>query len=283
MLSPADLKAILTQYDIRPRKYLGQNFLVDQNTADEMIRACRLSGTDWVMEIGPGLGALTRGIAGSVKKVIAIEKDRRICAALPELMRGFNNVQIICEDFLEVDLDHTLSECPPKIKTIGNLPYYITSPIIEKLMINKDNFSSIFITVQKEVAERMCAGPGGKDYGSFSCFVQFHVTPRILLNICKRAFYPQPAVDSVFMELSVRRQPPVEVADSGRFFTIIRAAFGKRRKTMLNSLCYCESLDLDKNGVSALLDRAGIKPSARPEELSLEDFAGIANSVDTEL
>lgn len=278
MLSPAELKAVLARYEIRPKKYLGQNFLVDQNIADEIIRMCRLVNTDWVLEIGPGLGALTRRIAGSVKKVIAVEKDRRICAALPELMKGFSNVQIVCKDFLELDLTQTLSECPPKIKAIGNLPYYITSPIIEKLIINKDNFGSIFITVQKEVAERICARPGRKDYGSFSCFVQFHAKPDILLNIGKRAFYPQPAVDSVFMELSVLPKPPVQVDDADRFFRIIRAAFGKRRKMILNSLLYCESLNLDKGGVLALLVRAGVKPAARPEELSLEDFARISNA-----
>lgn len=279
MLSPSELKAVLARYGIRPKKYLGQNFLVDQNIADEMISMCRFANTDWVLEIGPGLGALTRKIAVSVKRVIAVEKDRRICAALPELMKGFGNVRILCEDFMEADLNQALSECPPKIKTIGNLPYYITTPIIEKLIMNKDNFSSIFITVQKEVAERICAKPGGKDYGSFSCFVQFHTAPAVLLDIGKRAFYPQPAVDSAFMELSVLPKPPVEVKDTERFFAIIRAAFGKRRKMMLNSLLYCESLDLDKGGIAALLERAGVKPTARPEELSLEDFARIADAI----
>lgn len=278
MLTTAELKAVLARYEIRPKKYLGQNFLVDQKIADEIIGTCRLESTDWVLEIGPGLGALTRGIAGSVKKVIAVEKDRRVCAALPELMRGFSNIQIICEDFLELDLARALSECPPKIKAIGNLPYYITTPIIEKLIINKDNFSSVFVTVQKEVGDRICAKPGRKDYGSFSCFVQFHASPVVLLNIGKRAFYPQPAVDSVFMELSVLPRPPVQVDNIERFFAITRAAFGKRRKTILNSLSYCGSLSLDKSGVAALLERAGIKPTARAEELSLDDFARICNS-----
>lgn len=278
MLTIAELKAVLTRYEIRPKKYLGQNFLVDHKLADEIISMCRLSSMDWALEIGPGLGALTRRLADSVKKVIAVEKDRRVCAALLELMRGFGNVQIICEDFLELDLIRALSECPPKIKAIGNLPYYITTPIIEKLIISRDNFSSIFITVQKEVGERICAKPGTKVYGSFSCFVQFHAKPVALLEIGKRAFYPQPAVDSVFMELSVLPRPPIEVGDTARFFNIIRAAFGKRRKMMLNSLLYCASLGLDKSGVAALLERAGIKPTARAEELSLEDFAKISNA-----
>ncbi len=279
MLTVSELKSVLVEHGIRPKKYLGQNFLVDRKTADDMIGMCRLENTDWVLEIGPGLGALTRVIAGAAGKVIAVEKDRRVYTALIELMKGAGNVQIICEDFLELDLSRALSGCPSKIKAVGNLPYYITSPIIEKLIMNRNNFSSIFITVQKEVGDRMCAKPGGKDYGSFSCFVQFHARPAVLLNIGKRAFYPQPAVDSVFMELSVLPKPPVEVDNIERFFVITRAAFGKRRKTILNSLAYCASLNLDKNGIAALLERAGVKPAARAEVLSLEDFARICNAV----
>ncbi len=279
MLTVSELKSVLVEHGIRPKKYLGQNFLVDRKTADDMIGMCRLENTDWVLEIGPGLGALTRVIAGAAGKVIAVEKDRRVYTALVELMKGAGNVQIVCEDFLELDLSRALSGCPPKIKAVGNLPYYITSPIIEKLIMNRNNFSSIFITVQKEVGDRMCAKPGGKDYGSFSCFVQFHARPAVLLNIGKRAFYPQPAVDSVFMELSVLPKPPVEVDNIERFFVITRAAFGKRRKTILNSLAYCASLNLDKNGIAALLERAGVKPAARAEVLSLEDFARICNAV----
>jgi 16S rRNA (adenine1518-N6/adenine1519-N6)-dimethyltransferase len=279
VLTVSELKVVLSRYGIRPKKYLGQNFLVDRKTADEMIGMCRLENTDWVLEIGPGLGALTRGIALEAEKVIAVEKDRRVYAALSELMKAAGNIEIICEDFLKLDLTRALSGCPPKIKAIGNLPYYITSPIIEKLIINRGNFSSVFVTVQKEVGERICAKPGGKDYGSFSCFAQFHARPAVLLNISKRAFYPQPAVDSVFMELSVLPKPPVEVDNIERFFAITRAAFGKRRKTILNSLSYCASLNLDKNGIAALLERAGVKPAARAEVLSLEDFARICNAV----
>ena len=278
MLTTSELKTLLVEHGIRPKKYLGQNFLVDRKSADEIIGMCRLESTDWVLEIGPGLGALTQGIAGAAKKVIAVEKDRRVCAALVELMKGIGNTQFICEDFLELDLSRALSECPPKIKAIGNLPYYITSPIIEKLIINRGNFSSIFITVQKEVGDRICAKPGGKDYGSFSCFTQFYTKPAVLLNLGKRVFYPQPAVDSVFMELSVLPKPPVQADNTERFFAITRAAFGKRRKTILNSLSYCASLNLDKNGIAALLERAGVKPTARPEELSLDDFARISNA-----
>lgn len=279
MLTVSELKTLLVEHGIRPKKYLGQNFLVDRKTADDMIGMCRLENTDWALEIGPGLGALTCVIAGAARKVIAVEKDRRVYTALSELMKATGNIQIICDDFLELDLALALSGCPPKIKAIGNLPYYITSPIIEKLIINRDNFSSIFITVQKEVGERICAKPGGKDYGSFSCFAQFYTRPAVLLNIGKRAFYPQPAVDSVFMELSVLPKPPVQVDNIDRFFAVTRAAFGKRRKTILNSLSYCAFLNLDKNGIAALLERAGVKPTARAEVLSLEDFARISNAV----
>ncbi len=278
-MTVSELKGVLAKYNIRPNKSLGQNFLTDRNIAEKMIKTCRLSTGDWVLEIGPGLGALTTSLATSVKKLIAIEKDRQVCFALSELTKDYSNVEVMCDDFLEVDLTRTLVECSDKVKVIGNLPYYVTTPIIEKLIDNSGNFGSIFITVQKEVADRICARPGEKDYSSLSCFVQFHMKPAILFDIGRNSFYPQPEVESAFMELSILPAPPVQVNDKEKLFAVIRAGFGQRRKTLLNSLLSSEVIKTDKTGLSALLNKIGIDPNTRAEELSLADFARIANAI----
>lgn len=279
MITEAELKSALKRYNISPKKYLGQNFLVDEVVVDRMIRACGLVKDDWVMEIGAGLGVLTRRLAREVKNVLAVEKDRNVCVALRDMVKGSGNINIICDDFLGLDIERTLIEAPEKIKVIGNLPYYITSPIIEKLITNRLNFDSIYITVQKEVAERICASPGGKDYGSLSVFVQFYTRPRILLNIGRDCFYPEPEVDSSFVELMVLRKPSVDVNDADKFFAVVKAGFGQRRKTLLNSLLSSEAITLDKNALAELLKKIGIDPGIRAEKLSLEQFARIANAI----
>lgn len=293
MFTVSELKTLLIQNNIRPRKHLGQNFLVDRNIAGNMIDKCQLHAEESVIEIGAGFGAITEQIAPLVKKITAIEKDKRVYSILRDLINGFGNIDLICADFLELDLFPILKQASygvnpvrnglsrrdisNRVKVIGNLPYYITSPIIEKLIANKEGINSMFITVQKEVAERLCAAPGGKDYGSLSCFVQFYTKPEVLLNIGKRAFYPQPAVDSVFMSLTFLPEPAVHVNNTIRFFEIIRAAFGKRRKTFLNGLLYCPSLTINRVQALSLLEQAGINPDVRPERLSLEDFARVSN------
>lgn len=279
MITKAELKSILNKYNISPKKYLGQNFLVDEVIVDRMIRACGFTKSDWVMEIGAGLGVLTQRLARGVKKVLAVEKDRNVCVALTDMVKGSTNIDIICDDFMGLDIEKTLIEAPEKIKVIGNLPYYITSPIIEKLITNRLNFESIYITVQKEVAERICASPGGKDYGSLSVFVQFYTKPRVLLNIGRNYFYPEPEVDSSFVELMVLQKPSVDVSDADKFFAVVRAGFGQRRKTLLNSLLSSEAITLDKNALAELLEKIGIDPGIRAERLSLEEFARIANAI----
>jgi len=279
LIAEAELKSALKRYNISPKKYLGQNFLVDEVVVDRMIRACRFTKNDWVMEIGAGLGVLTRRLARGVKNVLAVEKDRNVCVALRDMVKGYDNVNIICDDFLELDIEKTLIEVPEKIKVIGNLPYYITSPIIEKLITSRLNFESMYITVQKEVAERICAGPGGKDYGSLSVFVQFYTKPRKLLDIGRDYFYPEPEVDSSFVELMVLQRPSVDVSDADKFFAVVRAGFGQRRKTLLNSLLSSEAITLDKNALAELLKKIDIDPGIRAERLSLEEFARIANAL----
>lgn len=279
MFTEAELKSVLNKYNVSPKKYLGQNFLVDSDVVEDMITACGFTKNDCVMEIGAGLGALTQRLAREVKNVLAIEKDRNICAALGYILKGFSNVNVVCDDFLELDLERALAESFYKVKVIGNLPYYITSPIIEKLIDERHNFDIIFVTVQREVAERLCAKPGGKDYGSLSVFVQFYTKPRILLDIGKHSFYPEPEVDSSFVELTILQKPPVEVSDTGKFFAVVKAGFGQRRKTLLNSLFSSDVITLDKASLAELLKKIGIDPNIRAERLSLEQFARIANAI----
>lgn len=279
MLTLPELKSTLRKYGIVPKKYLGQNFLVDGDVVEDIMTACRFTSIDWVMEIGAGLGALTNRLARDVRRVLAIEKDRNVCLALNDILKGFSNVKIVCEDFLEMDLESALVEAPFKVKAIGNLPYYITTPIIERLIENRNNFDSVFIMVQKEVADRICAKPGGKDYGSLSVYAQFYTKPSVLLDINRHSFYPQPEVDSAFLELSVLAKPPVQVKDQSKFFAVVKAGFGQRRKTLLNSLLSSAAITLDKAALAALLERIGIDPGIRAEQLTLQQFALITDAL----
>ncbi|MFA5147545.1 MAG: 16S rRNA (adenine(1518)-N(6)/adenine(1519)-N(6))-dimethyltransferase RsmA [Candidatus Omnitrophota bacterium] len=274
-----ELKSALRKYNIVPKKYLGQNFLVDSDVVEDIMMACGFTNIDWVMEIGAGLGALTTRLAREVKRILAIEKDRTVCLALNDIMKGFSNVKVLCDDFLDVDIESVLVEAPFKVKVIGNLPYYITTPIIERLIDNRNNFETIFIMVQKEVADRICAKPGGKDYGSLSVYVQFHTKPKALLDIGRHAFYPQPDVDSTFIEMQVLPKPSVQVKDQSKFFAVVKAGFGQRRKTLLNSLLSSDAITLDKPSLAALLTRIGIDPGIRAEQLSLQQFAVIADAI----
>ncbi|MFA5335647.1 MAG: 16S rRNA (adenine(1518)-N(6)/adenine(1519)-N(6))-dimethyltransferase RsmA [Candidatus Omnitrophota bacterium] len=274
-----ELKSALRKYNIVPKKYLGQNFLVDSDVVEDIMMACSFTNIDWVMEIGAGLGAMTTRLAREVKSVLAIEKDRTVCLALNDIMKGFSNVKVLCDDFLDVDIESVLVEAPFKVKVIGNLPYYITTPIIERLIDNRNNFETIFIMVQKEVADRICAKPGGKDYGSLSVYVQFYTKPKALLDIGRHAFYPQPEVDSTFIEMQVLPKPSVQVKDQSKFFAVVKAGFGQRRKTLLNSLLSSDAITLDKAGLAALLTRIGIDPGIRAEQLSLQQFAMIADAI----
>lgn len=274
-----ELKSALRKYNIVPKKYLGQNFLVDSDVVEDIMMACSFTNIDWVMEIGAGLGAMTTRLAREVKSVLAIEKDRTVCLALNDIMKGFSNVKVLCDDFLDVDIESVLVEAPFKVKVIGNLPYYITTPIIERLIDNRNNFETIFIMVQKEVADRICAKPGGKDYGSLSVYVQFYTKPKALLDIGRHAFYPQPEIDSTFIEMQVLPKPSVQVKDQSKFFAAVKAGFGQRRKTLLNSLLSSDAITLDKADLAALLTRIGIDPGIRAEQLSLQQFAMIADAI----
>ena len=257
---------------LKPKKRLGQNFLIDKNIQNKIIHACNFRSTDTIIEIGAGRGELTQLIAQRVNKVYAFEIDRDLCPILKDNLINHKNVTIINKDFLKADLREYLKKSDQSIKVIGNIPYYITTPIIEYLLKYKHNIEIIFLTVQKEFALRMLSKAGSKDYGSFSCFIQYYTAPKKLFFITRTCFKPAPKVDSCFLELEIREEPPVKIEDEALLFKIIRAAFNKRRKTLRNSLKeLVPAADLE-----AFFKKYQIDPNIRPESLSLEDFAKLS-------
>jgi 16S rRNA (adenine1518-N6/adenine1519-N6)-dimethyltransferase len=262
---------------IKPKKSLGQNFLIDKNIQKKIICACDLTKDDIVLEIGAGRGDLTAQFAQSAKEVYALEIDQRFYPLLEEALGAYDNCQIVKSDILKFDISKFLqdNEIRKKIKVIGNIPYYITSPIIEYLIGFRQAISTAFITVQKEFGRRAGAVPGSKEYGSFSCFVQYYCECEILFEIKKNSFKPTPNVDSYFLSLEFREKPAILVQDEEMFFKLIRTAFNQRRKTLRNSL---DGL-MDQDRLKDFFQNAGIDKNVRPEDLSLEQFASLSNSL----
>jgi len=277
MLSEKELKTILKSNNIRPNRLLGQNFLVDKNMQQKMLRTCSFRSDDIVLEIGPGLGALTFDMAKCANEVFSVEKDKMLVKILLDLAAERKNLKIVSGDILAFDIKEYFSD--KKVKVVGNLPYYITNPILVYLLENRSFIDTIFITVQKELGRRLVAGPGSKEFGAISIYTQFYSQPRILFSIARGVFYPQPEVDSVFMQLDILKKPSVEVKSEELFFKVTRSAFSKRRKTILNAISSSDTLELKKNDVENLLKKAGVDPTSRAEQLCLQDFASIANSL----
>jgi 16S rRNA (adenine1518-N6/adenine1519-N6)-dimethyltransferase len=261
----------------RPRKRWGQNFLVDHNIARKIVSCADLSPEDIVLEIGAGKGILTAEIAPYVKRVIAVEIDKKLCNFLREELRNYKNVEIIEGDFLKLDISRYLgSGSSSSVKVIANLPYYITSPIIMKLL-NTKGWSEATFMLQKEVGERITASPGGKDYGALSIFVQYHCYVEKQFNVSRNVFRPQPDVDSVVIKLKLLNRPRIKVNDEKLFFEIVHGAFSQRRKKLSNSIS--NVLKIDKYLLEELLERLNISPARRAETLSIKEFATICNSI----
>ena len=278
MLTKTQLKEVFAKYGFTPLKRLGENYLIDGNIKDKIIRECRLSKSDSVLEIGPGLGALTMDLAASAGRVFAVEIDKKAYAILNELAGGdYPNLEIFNEDILKFDLEKIASG--PRIKVAANLPYYITTPVIEYLINNRRLLESAVIMVQKEVASRLLADPGTKDYSSISCFVQYFTHPEYIYTVKRASFFPSPDVDSSILRITFLDKPSVSVNDEEKFFKIVRGAFNQRRKSIINSLAREEVLDMPKEKLSAILNSIGIDPAARPETLNLAQFAAISNAV----
>ena len=251
---------------VKPKKSLGQNFLIDKNIQAKIIDSLKLGAQDTVLEIGSGRGELTRLISPKVKKVYAVEIDSKLCATLESNLKQFKNTEILNCDILKLDLQKLITGA--KIKVIGNIPYYITTPIIELMVKHRSLINEIFLTVQKEFACRITASSGSKDYGSFSCFVQYYTNPEKVFLIKRLSFYPAPKVDSCFLRLVVKKRLPLGKRQEEALFKIIRAAFNQRRKTLRNSLRdVLPQMKLER----FFLERA-INRNIRPETLSLEHF-----------
>ncbi len=258
----------------KPKKSLGQNFLVDKNIQEKIIRSCDLKEADTVLEIGPGRGELTQALLDRAKKVIAVEIDGELCAHLKEKFSSYANFVLINNDILKVGLSRlACGKGPGRLKVIANVPYYISTPIITHLLNHGKFIETIFITLQKELAARLAASAGSKSYGAFSCLVQFYAKPKILFSIKNSSFWPRPKVDSSFIELKILSAPPVQVRDESLFFKIIRSGFNQRRKLLKNNL----GRELPEAKIRDCFRTAGIKQGARAEDLSLRDFARVSN------
>ncbi|MEK6732437.1 MAG: 16S rRNA (adenine(1518)-N(6)/adenine(1519)-N(6))-dimethyltransferase RsmA [Candidatus Omnitrophota bacterium] len=275
MLKLSEVRSILRKYNIRPSKRFGQNFLIDQNIKNKIVESIGVSREDAVLEIGPGLGALTEDLCKKSKKVIAVEKDKRLYDFLTKNL-SYTNLELINNDILK----HDLSSCAIRIPhpdsaagliIVGNLPYSISSPILSHLINNKNYINSAYITVQMEFGERLVALSGTKDYGSLSCYAQFYGNQKILFKIPRGAFFPVPEVDSCFLKIDFNKEIDKSI-DRDILFKIIRSSFEKRRKTILNSMA---SSGIFKSKEEALicLAKAGISPDRRPETISLQGFA----------
>lgn len=254
----------------KPKKSLGQNFLVDPHVRKKIISACDLNKDDIVLEIGPGGGALTQEIADRVRQVFAVEKDDHLAAQLTEQFQA-TNVAIIHDDILEFSFDGL----PRKTKLIGNLPYNISTSILEKILRHREKFDVAFVTVQLEYGMRLCAVPHTKDYGSLSCFVQYHADIRKMFKIKRTAFRPIPKVDSCFLRLDILARPRVCVDNEELLFKIIRSSFEQRRKMIRNSL----ASSVGVQGIDGFLTGIGIAPQLRAENLTLENYARLTNAV----
>ncbi|MCF8010139.1 MAG: 16S rRNA (adenine(1518)-N(6)/adenine(1519)-N(6))-dimethyltransferase RsmA [Clostridiales bacterium] len=277
-----DVRDLMNRHDFRCQKKLGQNFLVDANIINTIIKQAELDELDIAVEIGPGLGTLTKKIAEKCRIILAIELDRKLVPILNETLAFADNATVIHNDALKINYDNLVKHCssnyfPDKkqdYKVIANLPYYITTPLIMHLLENGFNFSDMVVMVQEEVARRMTASPGTKDYGALSLAVQFYTKAKILKKVSKHVFIPRPEVGSALVKLQRREKYPVAVDDTKTFFSIIRAAFGKRRKTLINALSN-STLGVSKEQWSSIIKSAGIKPTRRSEELGIDEFAAL--------
>lgn len=276
LYTPSTIRDIKDKYGFRLSKSLGQNFLTDKNIIDKIIEAAEIEDTDLVIEIGPGIGVLTCEAAPKAKKVVAIEIDKNLIPILQDTLADEPNVQVINQDVLKTDLQQIIdtADCSG-VKIIGNLPYYITTPIIMSILERGIKADSITIMMQKEVADRIKSNPGTKAYGALSVAVQYYCTVDSVAIVPKEVFVPVPKVDSAVLRLNIRKERPVDLLDETLFFRCIKAGFGQRRKTLSNSLMALG--DKTKEEVKRCLEAAGIDEKRRAETLSLKEFANLAN------
>lgn len=268
----------IKKYDFAFQKKFGQNFLIDGHVLDKIIAAAGVTKEDVVLEIGPGFGTMTQYLAEAAKEVIAVEIDKTLIPILQETLKDYDNVTLINEDILKVDIGALAEEKNGgnPIKVVANLPYYITTPIIMGLFENHVPLENVTVMVQKEVAQRMQAGPGTKDYGALSLAVQFYAQPYIVANVPPNCFIPRPNVGSAVIRLTKWEKPPVQVKDEAFLFSLIRASFNQRRKTLQNSLVN-GGIGVTKEQVAAALEQMELPPAVRGEALTLSQFARLSD------
>ena len=272
---------IIQKYGFAFQKRFGQNFLVDTHVLERIIRAAGLTKEDMVLEIGPGIGTMTQYLAENAGRVVAVEIDSNLIPILKETLQAYDNVTVLNEDILKVDIRALAEEYNGgrPIKVVANLPYYITTPIIMGLFESQVPIDNITVMVQKEVAERMQAGPGTKDYGALSLAVQYYAEPYIVANVPPNCFIPRPNVGSAVIRLTRHQEMPVKVRDEKLMFSLIRASFNQRRKTLQNGLSNSAELSFSKEEIAAAIQALGLSPTVRGEALTLEQFAGLADAL----
>ncbi|MFD2923446.1 16S rRNA (adenine(1518)-N(6)/adenine(1519)-N(6))-dimethyltransferase RsmA [Halobacillus naozhouensis] len=277
--TPTRTKEILNTHGFSFKKSLGQNFIIDVNILKNIIEHAEIDQHAGAIEIGPGIGALTEQLAQHAGKVVAFEIDQRLLPILGESLSPYDNVEVINQDILKANVKQVIEEnfsSDQKVKVVANLPYYITTPILMKLLMDRLPIDSITVMIQKEVADRMAAVPNTKSYGSLSIAVQYYTVAQVAMNVPKTVFMPQPNVDSSVLHLQMRAEPPVNVDNEDFFFDVVKASFGQRRKTLINNLARHFKGKMEKSDILGCLEKAGINPTRRGESLSIEEFGLLA-------
>ena len=283
--NPKNTIEILQKYNFNFQKKFGQNFLINTGVLEDIIDAAEVTDEDMVLEIGPGIGTMTQYLCENARQVVAVEIDTNLIPILKDTLSAYDNVRIINDDILKVDINELAREYNNgrPIKVVANLPYYITTPIIMGLFESHVPIESITVMVQKEVADRMQAGPGTKDYGALSLAVQYYSKPQIVVNVPPSCFMPQPKVGSTVISLRRHQQPVVQVEDEKLMFKVIRASFNQRRKTLANGLNNYVGINLTKEQIQQSIEELGVPVNIRGEALSLEQFACLSNIIGKKL
>lgn len=286
LAAPAQTRRVLEEFGIKAKKKYGQNFLIDANIVNKIVEAAGVGEGDCVLEIGPGIGTMTQALAEAAGSVAAVEIDTSLEPVLASTLSAYDNVTILWQDILKTDIRELAEKRNGgrPFKAVANLPYYITTPILMKLLEERGLFESITVMVQREVADRILAKPGSREYGAITLAVNYYAEPRIAVEVSPSCFMPRPGVDSAVLHLRAREKPPVE-AEEGLLFAVIRASFNQRRKTLANGLTnglVYQGRRFSRAQIEGALEQAGLPASVRGETLSLEEFARLSEAIAAE-
>ncbi len=279
---PKNTIEILQKYNFSFQKKFGQNFLIDTHVLDKIVKYSNITKDDMVLEIGPGIGTMTQYLCENARKVVAVEIDEYLIPILGDTLKAYDNVEVINNDILKLDLNKLVQEKNDgkRIKVVANLPYYITTPIIMELLEKHVPVDCITVMVQKEVAQRMQAGPRSKDYGALSLAVQYYSKPEVVANVPPNCFMPRPNVASSVIKLDLYEEPEVKVNNEEHLFKLIRASFNQRRKTLANGIKNFQGLNYSREEVVSALNNLGIREDVRGEALSLQEFAALSDELE---